>query len=119
MDFEKIVNSDIIRLKDQKLNKKLTINFFRSIKTKQIGEQYLLYNKKYNKSFFSNKQIYSYLSKISNLQQEDGFYYKDEQLSDILTFKITKIENNCVSVTFINDNSKYKSEILPLSDNEQ
>ena len=118
MDFEKIVNSDIIRLKDQKVNKTLSINFYRSIKTK-FGEQYLLYNKKYNKSFFSNKQIYSYLSKISNLQQEDGFYYKDEQLSDIVTFKISKIEDNHVSVTFINDNSKYKSEILPLSDDEQ
>ena len=119
MDFEKLVNHcDIIRLKDQKVNKSLSINFFRSIKTK-FGEQYLLYNKKYNKIFFSNKQIFGYISKISNLKEKDGFYYKDEQLSDIVTFQIKKIEDNRVSVSFINDNSRYKSEILPLSDNEQ
>ena len=119
MDFEQIVNHcDIIRLKDQKVTKTLSVNFFRNIKTK-FGEQYLLYNKKYNKIFFSNKQIYSYLSKITNLKQKDGFYYKNDELSDIVTFQIKQIENNCVSVSFINDNSRYKSEILPLSDNEQ
>ena len=71
------------------------------------------------KYFFSNKQIFGYISKISNLQQKDGFYYKDESLSDIVTFKITKIEDNHVSVTFINDNSKYKKQCIELSDDEQ
>ena len=119
MDFEKLVNHcDIIRLKDQKVNKTISINFFRSIKTK-FGEQYLLYNKKYNKIFFSNKQIYSYLSKITNLKQKDGFYYKDEELSDIVTFKISKIEENHVSVSFINDNVRYKKQCIELSDDEQ
>ena len=119
MDFEQIINHcDIIRLKDQKVNKTLSINFFRSIKTKFV-EQYLLYNKKYNKIFFSNKQIFGYINKITNLKEKDGFYFKDDILSDIVTFQIKKIEDNRVSVSFINDNSRYKSEILPLSDNEQ
>ena len=71
------------------------------------------------KYFFSNKQIFGYINKISNLKEKDGFYFKDDILSDIVTFKITKIEDNRVSVSFINDNSRYKSEILPLSDNEK
>ena len=64
MEFEtKINNANEIKLKLQQLTKQLAVNFFKTVKTK-YGDTYLCYNTKYNKTYYSNKQLYAYLSKM-------------------------------------------------------
>ena len=120
MDFQNIIkDASLIKLKDQQVNKCLSINFFTAIKTK-YGEQYLIYNKKYNVTFYSNSQIYGYLHTfINTLNNKDGYYYKDDQLSDIAKFKIISIEENHASLKFLNKESVYKKSTIPLSSDDE
>ena len=101
------------------MNKCLSINFFTEIKTK-FGSQYLIYNKKYNVTYYSNSQIYAYLHTfINNLLTKDGYYYKDDQLSEIAKFKIISIEENHASLKFLNKESVYKKSTIPLSSDDE
>ena len=51
MDFNKLFDTDIIKLSDQKEGKTLHINLIKTIKT-QYGDSFLMYDKKHNKTFF-------------------------------------------------------------------
>ena len=119
MDFPTLIkNASLIKLKEQQPNKILSINFFTIVKTK-YGEQYMIYNQKYNVVFYSNSQIYGYLHTLINtLNSKDGYYYKDDQLSDITKFKIVSIEENKANLKFLNKESTYKTYQIPLSDSD-
>ena len=120
MDIPTLIkNASLIKLKEQQPNKILSINFFTIVKTK-YGEQYMIYNQKYNVVFYSNSQIYGYLHTLINtLNSKDGYYYKDDKLSDIAKFKIVSIEENKANLKFLNKESVYKTYTIPLSDDEK
>ena len=124
MDFNKLFETDIIKLADQKEGKTLHINVIKTIKT-QYGDSFLLYDKKHNKTFFSNNLLKAYLTKmLGDLTNEKNYYYIDADLSTILSFKILSIKNvngkNQVQLDFIkNKKSQCNNEILDLSDSDK
>ena len=92
MQFESIINeSKQIKLKYQEIGKTFSINLILKTKSK-YGDNYLLYNKKYNVVMYANAQIKGYVSKMStNLKSKGDYYYVDENLSDVIQFKIKNI----------------------------
>ena len=122
MNFDKYFQCDEIKLKDQKINKKLQVNIIMNITTDKYGQTYLLYNKKHNRKFFANAQLKAYLNKIDNLKNINNIYYKDNDLSTILEFKIKSITiddkgNQKVEIDFMKK-QQYKAESLQLSDSD-
>ena len=122
MNFDKYFQCDEIKLKDQKVNKKLQVNIIMKITTDKYGQTYLLYNKKHNRKFFANAQLKAYLNKIDNLKNINNIYYKDDDLSTILEFKIKLItidkdNNKKVEIDFMKKH-QYESETLELSDSD-
>ena len=125
-NFESIINeSKQIKLKDQEIGKTFSINLILKTKSK-YGDNYLLYNKKYNVVMYANAQIKGYVSKMStNLKSKGDYFYADEKLSDIIQFKIKNIvvgEDQKVKVDIEiikNNKNTYTSEKIPLSDDEK
>ena len=119
MNFEDITkNCTEIKLKSQLVNKTLAINCIKPIKTR-FNDSYLCYNKKYNKVFYANAQLRGYIKRlIGDLKSNNNFYYKDDELSDILKFKIESINNEKVNLSIIYKKCLFKDEVLELSDNE-
>jgi len=125
-NFESIINdSKQIKLKDQEIGKRFSINLILKTRSK-YGENYLLYNKKYNVVMYANAQIKGYVSKMStNLKSKGDYYYVDEKLSDIIQFKIKNIvvdedQKTKVDIEIIKNNrNNYTSEKIPLSDDEK
>ena len=122
MNFEKIFNeSTQIKLKDQKVNKTLDINIISKIKT-SYGETFLCYNKKYNVNFFVNSCLRAYLNKmIENLKNNDNFYYRDNESTKILQFKIKSIVKDeqgktKVDLEIVKKEHKDQNIQLPLTD---
>ena len=78
-NFESIINdSKQIKLKDQEIGKRFSINIILKTRSK-YGENYFLYNKKYNVVMYANAQIKGYLSKMStNLKSNGDCFYADE-----------------------------------------
>ena len=126
MQFENIINeSKQIKLKDQEIGKRFSINLILKTRSK-YGDNYLLYNKKYNVVMYANAQIKGYVSKMStNLKSKGDYFYADEKLSDIVQFKIKNIDVGDdqkvkVDIEIIKNNKKtYTSEKIPLSDDEK
>ena len=125
MILEKYFETLQIVLKEQPIGKTLYVNLIKPVITK-YGKSFVLYDKMHNVFFFSNSLLYSYLSKALNeLQNKDGIYFKDEKLTEILTFKIKSVDKNKngqiqVKLDFIkNKPIKYKTKILTLSDDEK
>ena len=126
MQFENIINeSKQIKLKDQEIGKTFSINLILKTKSK-YGDNYLLYNKKYNVVMYANAQIKGYVSKMStNLKSKGDYFYADEKLSDIIQFKIKNIDVGDdqkvkVDIEIIKNNKNtYTSEKIPLSDDEK
>ena len=121
MNFDKYFQCDEIKLKDQKVNKKLQVNIIMKFKSDK-GESYLIYDKKHNRKFFANAQLKAYLNKIDNLKNVNNIYYKDNDLSTILEFKIKSITiddkgNQKVEIDFMKK-QQYKAESLQLSDSD-
>jgi len=126
MQFENIINeSKQIKLKDQEIGKRFSINLILKTKSK-YGDNFLLYNKKYNVVMYANAQIKGYVSKMStNLKSKGDYFYVDEKLSDIIQFKIKNIDVGDdqkvkVDIEIIKNNKNtYTSEKIPLSDDEK
>ena len=126
MQFENIINeSKQIKLKDQEIGKRFSINLILKTKSK-YGDNFLLYNKKYNVVMYANAQIKGYVSKMStNLKSKGDYFYADEKLSDIIQFKIKNIvvgedQKIKVDIEIIKNNrNTYTSEKIPLSDDEK
>ena len=123
IDFESLFNLNTIKLKDQIINKKLNVNSFRIIKTK-LGVSYLCYDDKHKRLFFANSQLKAYLNKLQHdLKIDNGFYYKENELNNIVEFKIKAIKEDTKQVEL--EIIKHKktnnivNEILPLSDSEE
>ena len=124
-NFDLIFTTPEIKIKNQKVGKKLIVNAFRVINTR-YGESFLCYSDKYKRVFYANSQLKSYLNKMkADLKVDNGYYYKDDKISDILEFKIKafKTDNDQVELEFIkkekSNNIKDTSEILDLSDSEK
>ena len=126
MQFENIINeSKQIKLKDQEIGKRFSINLILKTKSK-YGDNYLLYNKKYNVVMYANAQIKDYVYKMStNLKSKGDQFYVDEKLGDIKQFKIKNIvvgEDQKVKVDIEiikNNKNTHTSEKIPLSDDEK
>ena len=125
INFDLLFDTNEIKLKFQKINKKLNVNVFKIIKTK-FGESYLCYDLKHKRIFHANSQLKSYLNKFkTDLKIDNEYYYKDNDLSNIVEFKIRsfKVDNsNQVELDFIKRekfNNKDTSEVLNLSDSEK
>ena len=110
MQFENIINeSRQIKLKDQEIGKRFSINLILKTKSK-YGDNYLLYNEKYNVVMYANAQIKGYVSKMStNLKSKGDYFYADEKLSDIIQFKIKNID--------VGDDQKVKVNIEIIKNN--
>ena len=124
IDFQNLFSSNEIKLKLQQINKILDVNAFRTVKTK-FGESYLCYSNKVQRIFFANSQLKGYISKIKpDLKVDDGYFYKDNDLTKIVEFKIKAINevNGQVELEIIKQKrnvNQTESEILPLSDSEK
>ena len=124
IDFEYLFNSNEIKLKNQKINKTLSVNAFKILKTK-FGESYLCFSDRCIRIFYANSQLKSYLSKLKqDLKVEDGYYYKDEDLSKIVEFKIKVINevNGQVELEILKNKksiNKNTDEVLELTDDEK
>ena len=120
-NFDSLFSSNEIKLKNQKIGKTLCINLFRAVKTR-FGETYLCYNVKHNRIFYANSQLKGYISKLkTDLQVEQGYYFKDVELNSIVEFKIKSIkdDNDQVELEFLKQKcSKDTNEVLDLSDSE-
>ena len=120
-NFDLLFSSNEIKLKNQKIGKTLCINLFRAVKTR-FGETYLCYNVKHNRIFYANSQLKGYISKLkTDLQVEQGYYFKDVELNSIVEFKIKSIkeDNEQVELEFLKQKcSKDTNEVLDLSDSE-
>ena len=120
MTFTEIFNEcNEIKLTNQKIGKKLNVNIIMKLKTK-YGDNLLLYDKIHNVKFFGNSLLKSYLSKcLESLQNKDDFYFKDDLLSAIMTFKIIGVKeingNNQILLEFIKKQNN-NDEVLDLSD---
>ena len=111
--------SSIILLRDQFINKRLSVNLIKKIQGK-FGETYMCLNSKYNIKFFCNCQLRGYINKmVSNLESNECFYFKNNQLDDILKFQIVSISDNRVNIEFIKNKKEYTKNIIPLSDDEK
>ena len=76
---------------------------FRAVRNR-FGDTYLCYNEKYNRTFYANSQLKGYLTKMrSDLQAEQGYYFKDVEVRSIIEFKIKVIkeDNDQVELEFI------------------
>lgn len=123
IDFNNLFTSTEIKLKLQSINKKLTVNAFRVLKSK-FGNSYLCYCLKYNRIYYANSQLKAYLAKIQpDLKIEDGYYYKDDELTNIVEFKIKSKDDvtSQVELEIIKQKKQTKTtdEILPLSESEK
>ena len=126
MNFDKkFENSTMIKLNEQNEGKTFEINLIKLIHTK-YGDNLILYNKKYNKTFYSNSLLKAYLSKVmTTLKTENNYYYKDDQLSNILKFKIKSITTDKkgmkqVQLDFIKEHRKQMNyDVIALSDSEK
>ena len=125
MDFDKIMeNSAMIVLSEQNGGKVIEINLIKQIITK-FGPNLVLYNKKYNKSFYSNSLLKAYLTKaMTSLKTSNQYYYKDDDISSILKFRIQSIttdKRGCkqIQLTFIKEHKRQENEAIPLSDSEK
>ena len=111
--------SSIVLLRDQFINKRLSVNLIKKIQGK-FGETYMCLNNKYNVKFFCNAQLRGYINKmLSNLDSNDCFYFKNDQLDDILKFQIVSISDDRVNIEFIKNKKEYTKNIIPLSDDEK
>ena len=111
--------SSIVLLRDQFINKRLSVNLIKKIQGK-FGETYMCLNNKYNVKFFCNAQLRGYINKmLSNLNSNECFYFKNDQLDDILKFQIVSISDDRVNIEFIKNKKEYTKNIIPLSDDEQ
>ena len=121
-NFDLLFSSNEIKLKNQKIGKTLCINLFRAVKTR-FGETYLCYNVKHNRIFYANSQLKGYISKLkTDLQVEQGYYFKDVELNSIVEFKIKSIkeDNDQVELEFLKQKcSKDTNEDLSDSEIEQ
>ena len=121
-NFDLLFSSNEIKLKNQKIGKILCINIFRAVKTR-FGETYLCYNVKHNRIFYANSQLKGYISKLkTDLQVEQGYYFKDVELNSIVEFKIKSIkeDNDQVELEFLKQKcSKDTNEDLSDSEIEQ
>ena len=114
-------DASLIRLYDQQLNKKLSINIIKNLKT-IYGQSFMCFNLKYKIKFYANAQIKGYLNKmLDNLEKDGEYYVKSYKLEDILIFQIKEItEDNKINVNFIKkDQEKYIKRVLPLSDDDE
>ena len=126
MDFDKIMeNSAMIVLSEQNVGKMIEINLIKQINTK-FGPNLVLYNKKYNKSFYSNSLLKAYLTKaMTSLKTSNQYYYKDDDLSSILKFRIQSIttdKRGCkqIQLTFIKEHRRsIDNDAIPLSDSDK
>ena len=122
-NFDLIFTTSEIKIKNQKIGKKLIVNAFRVINTR-YGESFLCYCDKYKRVFYGNSQLKSYLNKMkTDLKNDNGYYYKDDKLDVIVEFKIKsfKPDNDQVELQIIKKekSNKDNSEILDLSDSEK
>ena len=82
----------------------------------------MCYNVKHNRIFYANSQLKGYISKLkTDLQVEQGYYFKDVELSSIVEFKIKSIkeDNDQVELEFLKQKcTKDTNEVLDLSDSE-
>ena len=121
INYDSLFSSNEIKLKNQKVGKILCINMFRAVKNR-FGDTYLCYNVKYNRIFYANSQLRGYLNKMkSDLQTNQGYYFKNADLSPIIEFKIKSIkeDNDQVELEFIKQKTtKDTTEVLDLSDCE-
>ena len=122
-NFDLIFTTPEIKIKNQKVGKKLIVNAFRVINTR-YGESFLCYCDKYKRVFYGNSQLKSYLNKMkTDLKNDNGYYYKDDKLDVIVEFKIKsfKPDNDQVELQIIKKekSNKDNSEILDLSDSEK
>ena len=122
MNFNTFFENSQIKLKDQKIGKKLQINLIMVLKSK-FGDNMLCYDKKHNRTFFTNSLLKSYLSKmLSNLKSNSNFYYMDDDLSTILEFQIkSHLMNNGkdqVQLEFIKKRH-YNNEVLDLTSDDE
>ena len=120
-NYDSLFSTNEIKLKNQKVGKILCINMFRAVKTR-FGDTYLCYNAKYNRMFYANSQLRGYLNKMkSDLELTQGYYYKNEELSSIVEFRIKdiKMDNDQVELEFIKQKIiRDTNEVLDLSDSE-
>ena len=120
-NFDLLFSSNEIKLKNRKIGKTLCINMFIVVRNR-FGDTYLCYNEKYNRTFYANSQLKGYLNKMkSDLQTEQGYYFKNADLSPIIEFKIKAIkeDNDQVELEFIKQKTtKDTNEVLDLSDCE-
>ena len=84
----------------------------------------ILYDKKQNITYYSNSLLKAYLNKlIENLKNETTYYYIDEDLSSILSFKIESIKTVDgkiqVQLEFIKNKSKCSDKVLDLSSDDE
>ena len=123
-NYDSLFSSNEIKLKNQKMGKILCINMFRAVRNR-FGDTYLCYNEKYNRICYANSQLRGYLNKMkSDLQTDQGYYFKHADLSPIIEFKIKAIkkDNDQVKLKFIKQKTtKDTPKVLHLSDceNEQ
>ena len=81
-------NIDEIKIGTQTLGKKLHVNIIKKISTK-FGENYYIYDKVNNVSFFGNSLLKSFIEKIlEKLQIKDGYYVLNDNIEDILILKV-------------------------------
>ena len=122
-NYDSLFSTNEIKLKNQKVGKILCINMFRAVKTR-FGETYLCYNAKYNRMFYANSQLRGYLNKMKSdleLELNQGYYYKNAELSSIVEFRIKdiKMDNDQVELEFIKQKIiRDTNEVLDLSDSE-
>ena len=122
-NFDLIFTTSEIKIKNQKIGKKLIVNAFKIINSR-FGESYLCCDIIHNRVFYGNSQLKSYLNKMkTDLKNDNGYYYKDDKLDVIVEFKIKsfKPDNDQVELQIIKKekSNKDNSEILDLSDSEK
>ena len=95
-------DASLIRLYDQPINKKISINIIKNLTTK-YGQSFMCFNLRYKVKFYANAQIKGYLNKmLDNLEKDGEYYVKSYRLEDILIFQIMDItEDNKINVNFI------------------
>ena len=124
MNFESYFEkSELISLKNQKIGNTLQVNLLKLIKTK-FGNAMIIYDKKHNITYYSNSLLKAYLNKrIENIKNESTYYYIDEDLSTIMSFKIESIKTIDgkiqVHQEFIKNKSKCSNKVLDLSSDDE
>lgn len=125
MNCENIfTNANEIKLRNQLEGNRIDINMIMKVESKKYGKQLLLYNKKHNKKFFANALLKAYLDKmLSDLKSKDIYFYKDDDMSTILTFKIASIttdeKGTHIQIDFMKKKKESDiNEVLPLDDGD-